>query len=114
MSALRLNHLGFWGLTSSSYAQVLNRTLAYEPLIAARVESGTHEVKIYTVGSKINEDTGAGFHSMDLNGQQWLCREETWITSVYELSLIVLPYSEPMQGATVTSSSYTTVTRHWK
>lgn len=90
LSAIRLKHLNLWGNTRSSHACILDRAISHEPLICAPCDkiprqstsqkhykiqthenqsdqSGNSEVRVYTDGSKTNQGTGAGVHSLDLN-----------------------------------------------
>lgn len=90
MAAIRLKHLNLWGVSSSPHTTIMERAIALEPLIAApcdkipkqhifekhyriqthedqRDQSGCNEVRVYTDGSKTEQGTGAGVHSLDLN-----------------------------------------------
>lgn len=91
LAAIRLMHLGIWGKNHSSpHTNILDRAIECQPLIAApcdrtlnkpmfnkkyniqtieeeRDQSGAHEVRIYTDGSKTQSGSGAGVHSLDLN-----------------------------------------------
>ncbi|XP_059062726.1 uncharacterized protein LOC131855467 [Achroia grisella] len=91
IAAIRLYHLGLWGKNhNSSHTHILNQAIEHEPLIAApcdrtqtyhsfnrkyqiqmkqeeQDQSAVNELRIYTDGSKTQNGSGAGAHSLDLN-----------------------------------------------